>query len=159
LEKLQQIATLELETNGKSTRLLTEEEISRLSIPRGSLSEEERHEIESHVTHTYNFLKKIPWTRELSPIPEIAYAHHEKLDGSGYPRGLSDPEIPIQSKMMVIADIYDALTAWDRPYKKAVPVEKALDIIGYEVKNGKIDEELFRIFVEARLFELVKKPE
>ncbi|OQX87744.1 hypothetical protein B6D60_03275 [candidate division KSB1 bacterium 4484_87] len=159
LEKLQQIAELKVEANGKPEHLLTEEEISRLSIPRGSLSEEERKEIESHVTHTYNFLKKIPWTRELSSIPEIAYAHHEKLDGTGYPRNLSEPEIPIQSKMMVIADIYDALTAWDRPYKKAVPVQKALDIIGYEVKEGKIDAELFKIFIEAKLFELVKKPD
>ncbi|NOZ60454.1 MAG: GAF domain-containing protein [Calditrichaeota bacterium] len=159
LEKLQQIATLEIDANGKSTHLLTEEEIARLSIPKGSLSNEERLEIESHVTHTYNFLEKIPWTRELRSVPEIAYAHHEKLDGSGYPRRLSAPEIPIQSRMMVIADIYDALTAWDRPYKKAVPEQKALDIIGYEVKDGKVDAELFKIFIEAKLFELVKKPD
>lgn len=158
-ELLEKIANLEIETNGKSERLLTDKELERLAIPRGSLSREEREEIESHVTHTYNFLKKIPWTRELSGIPEIAYAHHEKLDGSGYPRGLKEREIPIQSKMMVIADIFDALTAWDRPYKKAVPVEKALDILSYEVKNGKVDGDLFKIFVEAKLFELVKKPE
>ena len=131
--------------------------MQRLSIPKGSLSDEERVEIESHVTHTFNFLNRIPWTKELKGVPQIAYAHHEKMDGSGYPRGLSKKEIPIQSKMMAISDMYDALTAWDRPYKKAVPEEKALNILQWEVDEGKVDGDLFKIFLEAKLFELVKK--
>ena len=158
-EILNEIAKIIFEDNGRPEKLLKEEEIERLSIARGSLSNDERVEIESHVTHTFNFLRKIPWTKELKNIPQIAYAHHEKLDGSGYPRGLKAPDIPIQSQMMVIADIYDALTAWDRPYKKAVPEDRALDILGYEVKEGKIDAELFKLFVDAKLYELVKKPE
>ncbi len=158
-ELLVKIGELTFQEHGETDRLLTPDEIKRLSIPKGSLSTEERLEIESHVTHTFNFLSRIPWTQELKNVPFYAYAHHEKLDGSGYPRNLGSEKIPIQSQMMTIADIYDALTAWDRPYKKAVPVEKALEILGYEVKDGKIDAELYNIFLEAKIYELVKKPE
>jgi HD-GYP domain-containing protein (c-di-GMP phosphodiesterase class II) len=126
-----------------------------LKLPRGSLTAQERLEIESHVVHTYNFLENIPWGRKLGAIPTIAGSHHEKLDGTGYPRGLKGDEIRIESRMMTIADIFDALTASDRPYKKAVPLEKALDILGYEVKDGKCDKELLRIFVESRVWQRV----
>ena len=156
---LLQISKIVCEDEGQMTKLLSENEIERLSIPKGSLSSEERLEIESHVTHTFNFLNKIPWTKELKKIPQIAHAHHEKLDGKGYPLGISEQEIPIQSKMMAIADIYDALTAWDRPYKKAVSVNKALDILQWEVNDGKVDGDLFNLFLQAKLFTLVKKPE
>ena len=156
-EMLRQISSIEFSENGSSQRLLTTKELEVLSIPKGSLSNEERKEIESHVTHTFNFLNKIPWTSELKRVPQIASTHHEKLDGSGYPYGLNSEQIPIEAKMMTIADIYDALTAWDRPYKRAVPVDKALDIIHWEVKDGKVDPDLFQIFLDAKLFELVKK--
>ncbi|MBC7187026.1 MAG: GAF domain-containing protein [Calditrichaeota bacterium] len=159
LDKLLEIAQLWYEDDGERIRYLDEEEVKLLSITKGSLSDEERAEIESHVTHTYNFLSKIPWTSELKPVPEIAYAHHEKLDGSGYPRRLSAPDIPLQSRMMAIADIYDALTAWDRPYKKAVPPEKALDILTAEVRAGLLDAELFRLFVEAEVYRQVARPQ
>ncbi len=97
---------------------------------------------------------KIPWTGELKSIPEIAWAHHEKLDGSGYPRGLKAADIPVQSRMMTIADIYDALVAQDRPYKKAVPPERALDILRGDVRNGWLDGELLRVFIEAKIYDL-----
>ncbi len=158
-EMLKQMAGLIFRDNGNRQRLLTSREIEVLSIPKGSLSNEERKEIESHVTHTFNFLSRIPWTSELKKVPNIAYAHHEKLDGSGYPHGLTDDKIPIEAKMMTIADIYDALTAWDRPYKRAVPVENALQILQWEVDDGKIDPDLFQIFLEAKLYDLVKKRE
>ena len=158
-EKLQEIGKLVFRESGKTQPFITKDEISLLSIARGSLSEIERKEIESHVTHTFNFLSKIPWASHLKNIPQIAYAHHEKLDGKGYPRGLNSENIPIPSKMMAISDIFDALTASDRPYKRAVPTEKALDILGYEVKDGKLDSEMYNIFLEAKIYELVKKPE
>jgi len=129
--------------------LLTERELSFLSIPRGSLSREERLEIESHVTHTYRFLSQIPWTRALRRVPEIAWAHHEKLDGKGYPRAVQAPSIPVQSRMMAVADIYDALTASDRPYKKALPHDKALAILEMEARTGQLDAALLQVFVEA----------
>ncbi len=135
---------------------ITPYELESLSIMRGSLKESERQEIESHVSHTYEFLSKIPWTNEFKLVPEIAYSHHEKLDGTGYPRGVKSENIPIPSKMMAITDIYDALTASDRPYKKALPLEKALDILSYEVKAKKLDSELFDIFVQAKVYEIEK---
>ncbi len=138
--------------------LLTPAEVQVLSIPRGSLSATERREIESHVTHTFRFLAQIPWTRTLKRVPEIAYAHHEKLDGKGYPRAIAAEQIPVQSKMMAISDIYDALTASDRPYKKAVPHELALDILKKESEGGQLDRELFRIFVEADVPKRALKP-
>jgi HD-GYP domain-containing protein (c-di-GMP phosphodiesterase class II) len=129
--------------------LLHEFEFSDLTLPKGSLSAEERVEIESHVTHTHAFLSLIPWTRDLARLPEFAYAHHEKLDGSGYPRGLRQADIPVQARMMTISDIYDALTAPDRPYKLAVPPERALDILAAEARAGKIDTTLLRVFIES----------
>ena len=140
--------------DGEFQPLLSDEEVRYLTIPKGSLDEQERQEIESHVTHTYNFLQRIPWTRELQQIPLIAYGHHEKMDGHGYPRHVTGEAIPIQTRMMTISDIYDALTAQDRPYKKAVPRERALDILTQEVKIGQLDTELFRLFVAAKVFEV-----
>jgi HD-GYP domain-containing protein (c-di-GMP phosphodiesterase class II) len=124
-----------------------------LTIPKGSLDEGERQEIESHVTNTYRFLQQIPWTRELQHVPMIAYGHHEKLDGGGYPRRVTGEAIPIQTRMMTISDIYDALTAADRPYKAAVAPTRALDIMVDEVRAGQLDQELFRLFVDAKVFE------
>jgi HD-GYP domain-containing protein (c-di-GMP phosphodiesterase class II) len=144
-----------VDARGEARPYLQPEEVESLRIQRGSLRPDERLEIESHVTHTYNFLATIPWGRKLRRIPTIAGAHHEKLDGTGYPRGLRAEEIPVESKMMTIADIFDALTASDRPYKKAVPLERALDILADEVKRGKCDPDLFRLFVEAKVWQRV----
>jgi len=138
---------------GNRQPYLTPNEVSALSIRKGSLSEKERREIESHVTHTFRFLSEIPWTGEFRRVPEIAYAHHEKMDGTGYPRRLSAAEIPLQSRMMAISDIFDALVAWDRPYKKAVPVEKALNILRMEAGSGKLDAPVLDVFVEAKIYE------
>jgi len=141
------------DTAGKARPYLTDEEMRYLTIPKGSLDETERLEIESHVTHTYRFLQQIPWTRELQQIPIIAYGHHEKLDGAGYPRHVTGEAIPIQTRMMTISDIYDALTAADRPYKPAVAPARALDIMADEVKAGQLDRELYRLFVDGRVYE------
>ncbi len=134
--------------------LINSFEFSKLSLARGSLNPEERVEIESHVSHTYAFLTLIPWSNMLKEIPNIAYAHHEKLDGSGYPRGLNEEQIPVQSKIMTIADIYDALTSGDRPYKRGLSSIKALDILHDEAKRNKIDTELLRIFIESKSYKL-----
>ncbi len=138
---------------GEVHPLLTAEEVLSLSITRGSLTAGEIDEIRSHVVHTRSFLSQIPWGRAFRRIPEIAGCHHEKLNCSGYPNRLKSEEIPLQSKLMSIADIFDALTASDRPYKRAVPVDRALDILGYEVKDGALDAELVRLFVEGRVWE------
>ena len=156
-ELLQEIAKYQFrDLEDNSMNLIQDFEFENLALAKGSLSPEERREIESHVSHTYSFLSLIPWTRNLSNLPDIAYAHHEKLDGSGYPRGLKQEEIPVQSKIMTISDIYDALTASDRPYKPALPVDRALDILGYEAKAGKLDADLLQVFIESNAWTPVK---
>jgi HD-GYP domain-containing protein (c-di-GMP phosphodiesterase class II) len=139
---------------GNLQPLLTTAEIQQLLIPRGSLTPAERLEIESHVVHTYEFLKKIPWTKHLQNVPKIAGAHHEKLDGSGYPNGLIASEIPIQSQIMTIADIYDALAAGDRPYKPRLPLDRTLAILHQEAAAGKIDRDLLAIFEQREVYTL-----
>jgi HD-GYP domain-containing protein (c-di-GMP phosphodiesterase class II) len=143
------------DSNGCERPYLTRKELASLQVKRGSLTREERAEIESHVVHSTRFLEKIPWGRTLKGVPEIAARHHEKLDGSGYPEGVTGERIPIQSKMMAIADIFDALTASDRPYKKAMPWQKALAIISEETGAGKYDPELCRLFIDAKIYESV----
>ncbi|HET7875682.1 MAG TPA: HD domain-containing phosphohydrolase [Methylomirabilota bacterium] len=135
---------------GEQHAVITAEEARILSIPRGSLTPEEYRQIQSHVVHTYEFLRQIPWTRELRRVPEIARDHHEKLDGSGYPARRPAPEIAIQTRMMTVSDIFDALTARDRPYKSAVPVERALDILGDEARAGALDRALLELFIAVK---------
>lgn len=142
---------------GEMKFLLDADEAVALSVKRGSLTPKEYEEITSHVVHTFKFLSNIPWGKAFRRVPQIAGAHHERLNGTGYPNRLRAEEIPVQSKMMSISDIYDALTASDRPYKKAVPVERAVDILEYGVKDQHLDAELVRIFREARVWERCAK--
>lgn len=155
-ERLKDIANLSFkDSQGIKRPYLKPEELKTLSVSRGSLTSEEFSEIQSHVSHTYDFLRKIPWGTDLANVPQIAAKHHEKLDGSGYPTSACAEQIPLQSRMMTIADIFDALTAADRPYKKAVPVDKALDIIEAEVKAKKCDADLFQMFTESKIYQSV----
>jgi hypothetical protein len=135
--------------------LLTEEEWRYLSIRRGNLDQRERLEIESHASQSHAFLARIPWTREFKDIPDIVWGHHEKLNGKGYPRGVGADQLRLQTRMMTIADIYDALTAADRPYKRAVPAERAIEILREEVRDGALDSDLLDTFIEARVWESV----
>jgi HD-GYP domain-containing protein (c-di-GMP phosphodiesterase class II) len=156
LQRLRELADVRyLDQDGAEQPYLTQEELTALEVPRGSLTADERLQIQSHVDHTIAFLRTIPWGRSLRRVPRIAGAHHELLDGSGYPRRLQGEEISIESRMLTIADIFDALTAADRPYKAAVPVGRALDIIAADVKAGKCDADLFRVFVEAEVYKAV----
>ncbi|MEA2699517.1 MAG: hypothetical protein QOI66_3788, partial [Myxococcales bacterium] len=141
-----------LAPSGELRPYLERDELAALEVRRGSLTAVERVEIESHVIHTFNFLNKIPWGRELAAIPRIAGSHHEYLNGSGYPKHMAAADICIETRMMTIADIFDALTASDRPYKKAVPTDRALGIIEAEVKAGRCDGDLFRVFVESEVY-------
>ncbi len=138
--------------DGTLKPLLTPAELEQLLVPRGNLTMQERLAIEKHAEHTYNFLIQIPWTKHLSQVPNIARGHHKKLDGSGYPYDLELPEIPIQTQMLTIADIYDALTAADRPYKRRLPVAAALDILCQEADRQKINADLLQLFEHRQVF-------
>ncbi len=157
-EKIEEIAEQSyFDIGGRRQPYLEADEVKALQIAKGSLTDEELREIRSHAANTISFLKAIPWGRSLKRVPEYAGAHHEKLDGSGYPYGLTEAQIPIPAKMMAIADIYDALTAADRPYKKAVPLERALHILDLEAKDDHIDKELLRIFKEKKVYQVLEE--
>jgi 3',5'-cyclic-nucleotide phosphodiesterase len=135
-----------------AVQLLEPAESEALRIAKGCLTPDERRQIESHVADSYSFLILIPWTRDLAGVPAIAHGHHEKLDGSGYPMGLRGNQISTQTRILTICDIFDALTAGDRPYKKAMPPEQALDLMATECWAGKIDPRLFKVFVDAKVW-------
>lgn len=141
---------------GHEHALLQPDEVVSLQVTRGSLHERELEEIRSHVVHTKHFLSSIPWGKNFTRIPELAGAHHERLNGKGYPEGRTAAQIPLGSKIMTVADIFDALTARDRPYKKAMPISRALDILGFEVKDGHIDGELVKTFTQAEVWKRVE---
>ncbi len=129
--------------------LLTDHELRCLSVREGSLSAQERRDVERHVTHSFEFLKKIPWTRDFALIPQIAYCHHERCDGSGYPRGLKSAEIPLQSRIIAVCDTYDALTSNDRPYQRARSSEDAIQILRAEADAGHLEPALVQIFIDC----------
>jgi hypothetical protein len=140
---------------GEPVPFLDIDELHFLKIPKGTLDERERLEIESHVEQTYRFLTQIPWTEDLQNLAVIAYGHHEKLNGRGYPRGVSAEQIPVQTRMMTIADIFDALTASDRPYKRALSADRAISILQMEAKDGLVDQHLVDILIQAEVYKKV----
>lgn len=156
LARLNDIARQEYPSFDGPKPYLTKDEAEALSVLEGSLTHAERRQIEQHVTHTFEFLSKIPWMRPLKFVPEIAWCHHEKLDGKGYPRRLSKDKIPLQARMMAICDIYDALTAADRPYKAAIPSQEALQRLAHQAQEGKIDPDLFMLFEHSRVYEATR---
>ena len=111
--------------------------------------------MESHVVHSYDFLVDIPWTDELSRIAEIVRGHHEKLDGTGYPDGVTGERLSLETRIMTVCDIFDALTASDRPYKKAVPVEEALEILRADAAAGALDADIVELFIESGVYRRV----
>jgi HD-GYP domain-containing protein (c-di-GMP phosphodiesterase class II) len=141
--------------DGKERPYITPRELHFLQIKRGSLDESERLQIQSHVVHSYDFLVNIPWTEELSRVAEIVRGHHEKLDGSGYPDGTTAEHLSLETRIMTVCDIFDALTASDRPYKKAMPVEKALQILNWEAKDGMLDQDIVDVFESSEVYRKV----
>ncbi len=141
--------------DGHLKPLITPEELQQLYILQGTLTPEERLIMESHVSHTYEFLKRIPWTADLKQVPAIAVGHHEKLDGTGYPLGLKQDEIPLRAQMMAIADIYDALTAGDRPYKQGLPAITAIKILRQEANRNKINSDLLMVFEQRQVYQVL----
>jgi HD-GYP domain-containing protein (c-di-GMP phosphodiesterase class II) len=156
MRDLQELAACSYQDlDGHWQPVITATEIEQLLIPKGSLTDTERDQVQAHVVHTYDFLKQIPWTKHLQDVPKIARSHHEKLDGTGYPQGLTAAEIPIQSQMMAIADIYDALTASDRPYKNRLSIEQSLAILQQEATQQKINADLLLLFQQRQVYQVV----
>ena len=143
--------------NGKLVDFFSELEIRNLQISKGTLLPEEREIINDHISITIDMLEKLPYPKNLRNVPEFAGGHHETLDGKGYPKGLTEDEMSTQAKIMAIADIFEALTADDRPYKDGKKLSHAMRIMGYFRDDYHIDEELFEIFVKERVYEKYAK--
>ncbi len=139
---------------GRRRKYLYAEEMRKLRVPRGNLTVSERKIMNAHVESSYKILSSIPFSRRLKRVPEIAVMHHERLDGSGYPKGLKGDEISLQGRILGLVDVYDALTAQDRPYKPAIPVARSLKILEEEVKAGRLDKKVLDTFVKKKVYTL-----
>ena len=137
---------------GQMSDFLSDDEVENLTIPFGTLTEAERHIINHHIDVTIKMLESLPWPKHLKNVPEFAGGHHERMDGKGYPKGLTREQMSVQARMMGIADIFEALTAKDRPYKKGKTLTESLVILGKFKLNGHIDPDLFDIFVREKVY-------
>ncbi len=144
------------DVDGQERSLLTDHEHENLAIERGNLTSLERRQIEQHIVDTWEILKRIPWPRDFRSVANIAACHHEKIDGSGYPWKLKGDEIPMGGQILAIVDIFEALTAKDRPYKPAIPVDKAIEIVQKEVDRGALNPEIWKLFLDRQLHALFK---
>lgn len=152
-DRVKKIASYKWKSNSETKNFLPDEEVYNLSISRGTLTPEERKIINDHTVVTIDMLEKLPWPKNLKHVPLYAAAHHEKPDGTGYPRGLSAKELPIQPRIMAIADIFEALTARDRPYKKGRTLSETIKIMTFMRNDYEIDPDLFDIFLKEKVYE------
>ena len=151
-DRVKKIASYRWRDNGSPKPFFTEDEVYNLCISRGTLTPEERKIINDHIVVTIDMLEQLPYPKHLRNVPEFAGGHHEKLDGTGYPKGLNHSEMSVQAKIMAIADIFEALTARDRPYKKGKTLSQAMRILGFMKNDAHIDTELFEVFVKEKIY-------
>jgi HD-GYP domain-containing protein (c-di-GMP phosphodiesterase class II) len=155
VRKLQELrAERFIDADGLEKPLLTDPEYENLAVRKGNLTDLERRQIEQHALDTWEILKRIPWPRDFRSVPNIAGCHHEKVDGSGYPWKLRGEEIPLCGQILALVDIYEALTARDRPYKPALPVEKAIAIVQQEVDRGALNAAIWKLFLDRKIYAL-----
>jgi len=151
-QRIVQIAKKTIIINGKKASILNDAEIDFLSISKGTLSLKDRQIMDNHVVLTYDLLSKLPYPDHLKQVPFYAGCHHEKINGKGYPNGYSGDKLPIQARIIAIADVFEGLTASDRPYKEGYKLSKALTILKYMVDDGEIDKDLFHLFITKKLY-------
>ena len=151
LDRLKNIAGRKWNLGGDLRNLLSDDEVCNLSIPLGTLTDKEKEIVKNHVTVTHKMLSQLPFPKKLKNVSYYASSHHERIDGAGYPFGLKGDEIPLQARIIALADIFDALTAKDRPYKKEKTLSEAVKIMGYMVKDNHIDRDLFELFIKERI--------
>jgi HD-GYP domain-containing protein (c-di-GMP phosphodiesterase class II) len=159
IKRVAQIATRNYHIGGNSYPWLSENEKACLSIPKGNLLDEERRMVEQHADMTLNITRELPFPDRFAHVPEYAAAHHEKLDGTGYPRGLKAEKIPLQARIIAIADVFEALTAPDRPYKRPMHISQALKILEDMKKAGHIDAEIVNMFIEEKVYQVYAEKE
>jgi len=154
IERVQRIAEYRwTDVSGHEAKFLTDDELKNLTIRAGTLNPEERQVINHHIVATIKMLESLPWPKHLQNVPEYAGGHHERMDGKGYPKGLTREQMSVQARVMGIADIFEALTAKDRPYKKGKTLSESLEILGRFSQNGHIDPDLFDVFVRRKVYQ------
>ena len=151
LDRLKGIADRKWILGGDSQSFLSDEEVYNLSIPVGTLTDKEKEIVKNHVTVTHKMLCQLPFPKKLKNVSHYASSHHERIDGAGYPFGLKGDEIPLQARIIALADVFDALTAKDRPYKKDKTLSEAVKIMRYMVNDNHIDRDLFELFIKERI--------
>jgi hypothetical protein len=151
MDRVRTIAGRTWKLDGKTEPLLSPEEVEKLNIRQGTLSARERAIIQNHATMTYKILSQLPFPKKLRHVPDYAAAHHETLNGKGYPRGLSAAQISLQSRILALVDVFEALTAKDRPYKKGKTLSEAMHTLKMMVKDGHIDPDLFALFQKEEI--------
>ena len=151
-DRVKKIAKYRWKDNGTVKDFLSENEVYNLCITKGTLTAEERQIINDHIVQTIDMLQQLPYPKHLKNVPEFAGGHHEKLDGTGYPKGLTKDEMSVQAKAMAIADIFEALTAKDRPYKEGKALSMAMRILGFMKNDAHVDPELFELFVQEKIY-------
>lgn len=147
--RLANLAELEVEVGGERQGAITEDELRNLSIRKGTLTDEERGVIQNHAAVSVKILSQLPFSKTLRNVPEYAGGHHEKLNGEGYPQGLTEDQLPLQARVLAVADVFEALTAPDRPYRAPMRLDKAMDILGFMVKDGELDGRIVDLFVAS----------
>ena len=157
VDRIKEIGSRTYRVNGEEKHYLTEDEVMNLCIRKGTLLPSELKVMRDHIVLTIKMLEKIPFTKKLANVTRFAGAHHECLDGSGYPKGLKADQIPLEGRILMLVDIYEALTATDRPYKKPMPAEMALNILKMDVEKGKLDKDLFEFFIKENIHERFQK--
>ena len=152
-QRVQDIAAMQyVDEKGQTAPFLTENEVYNLQIHRGTLTKEERAIINNHITVSIDMLESLPYPKDFQRVPEYAGGHHERMDGKGYPRGLTGDEMSVPARVMAIADIFEALTSADRPYKKPKTLTESLNILGKMKLDNHIDPDLFDIFVREKIY-------
>ena len=152
-QRIRAIGTEHNYFDGKQMQpLLTEDEIENLSIARGTLNDKERQIIQNHVKITHTLLRSLPYPDNLKNVPDIAGSHHERMDGKGYPNGINKDTLSIQARILAIADIFEALTSADRPYKTAKPLKEVLKIMNDMKNSGHIDPDLYDLFIKEKIY-------
>ncbi|MBM3265348.1 MAG: HD domain-containing protein, partial [candidate division Zixibacteria bacterium] len=152
IDRLKNIARRTYEANGEQKPVLTENEVYNLSIRKGTLTTEERKKMEEHALVSIEMLRELPFPKKLRHVPEYAGGHHEKLNGKGYPFGLTADQLSLQARIMAVADIFEALTARDRPYKPTKPLSEAMKIMGFFVKDQELDPAVVDIFIRGNIY-------
>ena len=150
--RVKEISRYKIFFDGKLQNILSIQEVNFITLERGTLTKDERKVMEDHVSLTYTLLNKLPYPKHLKNVPFYAGCHHEKINGEGYPNGYSGDQLPLQARIIALADVFEGLTAPDRPYKKGYMLSKAMNILRYMTLDNELDKDIFNLFIDQKVY-------